>query len=82
MTANTAAQTYLPGTTILKLQVSSERLDEWLAFLDTVQPTTQHPLSGDRILSLARAAIGVQERRRPKLRETSKQRYLKRTGKG
>ncbi len=62
----------------LKLEVSIERLDEWLAFLDTVESTTRYPLSGDRVLSLARAAIQLQQRRRPRAREQSKRRYWER----
>tara|TARA_Y100000310_G_scaffold2787_1_gene3620 strand:- start:2734 stop:2952 length:219 start_codon:yes stop_codon:yes gene_type:complete len=53
----------LPTATI-KLKVSSERLVEWLEFIEAVEPTTRNPIAGDRILTLARTAIDLEHRRR------------------
>ena len=61
-----------PGITYLKLEVSTERLDEWLQFIDAVETTKKHDLVGDRILTLARTAIELQGRRRGVQRERRK----------
>ncbi len=51
-------------TARLMLRVSEERLEEWREWIESVPPTTQNPIPGDRILQMARSALEVQDRRR------------------
>ena len=65
-------------TARLTLRVSAERLKEWQRWIETVEPTTQNPVAGDRILSASQTALEVQERRRRYQRDY----YRKTRGKG
>ena len=65
-------------TAKLTLRVSVDRLDEWQEWVESVPPTTQNPVARDRILTAARAALEMQEKRRGYKRDY----YRKTLGKG
>ena len=60
-------------TRTLALTVSAARVDEFKRFIDSVNPTTNNPVAGDRILSLAMRVI-----RKDQARQTARRRKNRR----
>ncbi len=69
-------------TAKLTFRVSADRLKEWREWVESVQPTTQNPLPGERILQAARTAFELQERRREYQRDYYRENYIQTRGKG
>ena len=69
-------------TAKLTLRVSAERLEEWQEWVESIQPSTQHPVPGERILQAARSALELQERRRKYQRDYYRENYGETRAKG